>query len=53
MYLSKECTKYREDYPNMKTQMRFGERDVEIMLKKKGLDETYRKVPFETITEPN
>ena len=52
MHLSSECKEYRNKNPNMKTQMRFGMSDVEILLKKKGTDETYKKVPFETITEP-
>ena len=52
MHLSRECTNYRYDYPQMKTQLRFGDRDVEIMLKRKGSDEIYKKVPYETITDP-
>ena len=52
MYLSKECNVYRSYNKNTKTQMRFGERDVEILLKQRGTDEAYQKVPFETITDP-
>ena len=36
----------------MKTQIRFGARDVEIMMKKHGHGEPYKKIPYETITEP-
>ena len=52
MFLSRECTTYRNNNTNMKTQMRFGTNDVEIFLKKKGSGETLKKVPYETITDP-
>ena len=37
----------------MKTQLRFGARDIEILLKKKGAAEPYKKVPYKTITDPD
>ena len=52
MFLSRECTAYRADNPNMKTQMQFGAKDVEIFLKKKGSGESFKQVPYETITDP-
>ena len=52
MHLNRECTAYRAENANMKTQLRFGEHDVEILLKQKGTGESYKKVPYETITDP-
>ena len=50
MYLNQECSKYREKYPNVKTLLRFGQKDVEIFMKTRGSEEPYKKVPFEEIT---
>ena len=35
MHLSKACTEYRQKNPDMKTQIRFGSKDIEILLKKR------------------
>ena len=39
MYLSRACAEYRNKYPIMRTQMRFGDKDVEIHMKEKGTAE--------------
>ena len=35
MFLSRACTAYRAEFPTMKTQMRFSNKDVEIILKER------------------
>ena len=52
MYLNTECSKFREDYPDTKTQLRFSCKDVEILMKKKGTEEPYCVVSYETVTDP-
>ena len=52
MFINRECARYREQYPEVKTQLRFGQRDVEILLKTRGTEEAYRNVTFDTITDP-
>ena len=52
MFLNRACKEYRDEYPEMKTQLRFGCKDVEVMLKRKGSKEAYRKVAFSEITDP-
>ena len=53
MYLNKACSEYRGLYPNIKTQLRFGSRDVEIMMKEKGSKEPYKKVTYSEVTDPS
>ena len=52
MYLNRECTSFRKDNPNTKTQLRFGIMDIEVWVKTKGTAEPYRTVTLETITDP-
>ena len=52
MYINRECSAYRREYPEIKTQLRFGQRDVEILCKKRGSEEPYRTVSLDTITDP-
>ena len=52
MFLNTECTRYRGNYPEMKTQLRFGSRDIEVLVKVKGTSEPYKHVPYEEITDP-
>ena len=52
IHLNRACTAYRADNPDAKTQLRFSNRDVEIMMKTKGTEEPYRKVPFSEVTDP-
>ena len=53
MYLNKACTEYRGLYPKIKTQLRFGSRDVEIMMKEKGSKDPYKKVTYSEVTDPS
>ena len=43
MYLNKACSEYRGLYPKIKTQLRFGSHDVEIMMKEKGSKDPYKE----------
>ena len=52
MYLNEECNKYRQNYTNTKTQLRFNNRDIEVLVKTKGSTEPYCVVPYEEITDP-
>ena len=52
MYLNEECSNYRSRFPNVKTQLRFNDKDVEILCKVRGSNEPYRTVPYEDITDP-
>ena len=51
-YLSRECATYRKENPTIKTQLRYGTRDIEIMIKVKGTNEPYKTVPIDKITNP-
>ena len=53
MYLNKACSEYRGLYPKIKTQLRFGSRDVEIMMKEKGSKDPYKKVTYSEVTDPS
>ena len=44
MAANKRCTEFRHSNPDMKTQIRFGEMDIDILTKERGTDEPYRSV---------
>ena len=44
--LSLVCQEMRERNKEMKTQLRFGVKDVEIFTKERGSEEPYKKVPL-------
>ena len=51
MYLSKKCTEMRnESGGTIKTQMRFGKEDIEVLTKKKGSTEGYKLVQLSTVS---
>ena len=52
MYLNEECNKYRQHYKNTKTQLRFNNLDIEILVKTRGSTEPYSTVPYDEITDP-
>ena len=52
MYLNGICTEKRRSDPNLKTQLRFGKKDVEIFTKVKGDTAGYRKVEIHDFTDP-
>ena len=49
--LNKLCSERRAADQNLKTQIRFGENDLNILMKRKGEDEPYRVVDFEYFTK--
>ena len=51
IHLNKVCKDMREKNKELKTQIRFGLKDVEVFLKTKGSQEPYEKVPLEDITD--
>ena len=53
MYLNKACSEYRGLYPKIKTQLRFGSHDVEIMMKERGSKDPYKKVTYGEVTDPS
>ena len=50
MALNRICAEKRKLEPNLKTQLRFGRKDVEVFTKLKGEDGGYRKVSLEDFT---
>ena len=51
MFLSRGCNDFRENNPDMKTQLRFSDKDIEIMIKNRGSTEPYRTVKYEEIMD--
>ena len=49
--LNRVCAQKREQDPTLKTQVRFGERDLIILLKKKGSNDPYRMENLQTFME--
>ena len=43
MALTRQCTQKRAENPNLKTQVRYGHKDLEIFIKIKGSEEGYKK----------
>ena len=51
MYLNGICTEMRQEDQSLKTQIRFGKKDIEIFTKRKGEEEGYRKVNLVEFTD--
>ena len=51
MFLSRGCNEYRKENIRVKTQMRFTERGIEILMKEKGSEDPYRSVRYEEIVD--
>ena len=51
MFLNKICAEKRMDNPQLKTQLRFGKKDVEVYTKLRGDDQGFKKVHLEDFTE--
>ena len=51
MDLSRICAEQRKSEPMLKTQLRFGRKDIEIYTKLKGEDKGYRKVTLTDFTD--
>ena len=49
--LNRVCAQKREEDPTLKTQIRFGERDLIILLKKKGSNDPYRMENLQSFME--
>ena len=50
MALSKLCTTLRSKDTNLKTQLRFAKKDIEVLTKSKGSKDPYKPVPLDSIT---
>ena len=51
MFLSNACRDYRTDYKDIKTQLRFTEKGIEIMIKTKGSGEPYKTTSYNEIMD--
>ena len=51
MHLNRKCTEYRKKYPEVKTLLRFGTKDIELLMKTKGSSEPLRIVPYSTVDD--
>ena len=51
MALGRYASEFRQKYSNMKTQIRYGWKDIELWVKEKGSDERFRIVNMEDIEE--
>ena len=51
MALNQICVDRRTRYPNLKTQLRFGQMDIELYTKQKGGETGYRFVKLEDFTD--
>ena len=51
MFVNKLCQVLRNKNERIRTQIRFGVRDVEVMVKEKGSKEPYRLKPLEELTD--
>ena len=49
MAISKECTRRRSEEKDLKTQVRFGSRDVEVYFKQRGEQDGYRQIKLEEL----
>ena len=49
MFISRKCRELRESNSNVKTQMRFGRQDVEVLTKSRGTEEPYKLVSLNKI----
>ena len=49
MFLSKRCSEVRANDRNKKTQLRFNDGDIEVLIKEKGTPEPYRTIKLEDI----
>ena len=48
-YISQYCTKLREDNVDIKTQIRFGNDDLEVVIKNRALEDHYSPLPLSDI----
>ena len=51
MFLNKACKNYRETYKEMKTQVRFGHFDLEVLVKPRGSTEPFREIEITEIVD--
>ena len=51
MYINKMCSEERSKNSSLKTQMRFGPKDIEVYTKLKGQDKPFRKVELEVFVD--
>ena len=51
MFLNKICAEKRKENPLLKTQIRFGKRDMEVYTKIKGEEQGFKKVHLEDFTD--
>ena len=51
MYLNRICAEKRSENPQLKTQIRFGKKDVEVFTKLKGEDQGFKKVRLDDFTD--
>ena len=51
MSLNRICMEKRKEDPNLRTQLRFGSKDVEIWIKHKNDDKGFRRVDLEDFTD--
>ena len=49
MFLNQGCAEHMQEYSDMKTQLRFSNRDIEVLIKIKGISEPYRVICYEEI----
>ena len=49
MHISRMCKARREADSSLKTQMRFGKNDIEVLVKMKGSEEPYKNIPIKEI----
>ena len=52
VHLNRVCREERERQPSLKTQLRFGKRDLELFVKYKGDKAPYKLVKLEDFTDP-
>ena len=53
IYLNKICKDERQRNPDMKTQLRFGHRDIEIFVKYRGDKAPFKKIKISELTDPD
>ena len=53
IYLNKICKEERMRNPDMKTQLRFGNKNIEIFVKYKGDNAPFKKIPISDLTDPD
>ena len=47
MAVNKKCTETRQKFTDTKTQLRFGDHDIEVLTKERGTEEPYRSVELD------